>query len=122
MVQLGSCLLPLEYAVYAISSLDTEVSLRHGTQTAWGFVGTQQGVAGLTPRPFIPGLVGILRADVPFTTVDVGDGSRQTLPQTGMPSQGMSPRSSSASGAQMSDFAFIGRAVQKKFEGTPACK
>ena len=41
------------YAVYdAISSLDTEVSLRHGTQTAWGFVGTQQGVAGLTPRPF----------------------------------------------------------------------
>ena len=40
------------YAVYAISSLDTEVSLRHGTQnTAWGFVGTEQGVAGLTPRP-----------------------------------------------------------------------
>ena len=40
------------YAVSAISSLDTELSLRHGTQTAWGFVGTQQGVAGLTPRPF----------------------------------------------------------------------
>ncbi len=33
------------YVVYAISSLDTEGSLRHGTQTAWGFVGTQQGVA-----------------------------------------------------------------------------
>ena len=40
------------YAVYAISSLDTGSSLRHGTQTAWGFVGTHQGVAGLTPRPF----------------------------------------------------------------------
>ena len=41
------------YPVYAISSLDTELSLRHGTQnTAWGFIGTQQGVAGLTPRPF----------------------------------------------------------------------
>ena len=41
------------YAVYAISSLDTGSSLRHGTQTAWGFVGTHQGVAGLTPRPFV---------------------------------------------------------------------
>ena len=41
------------YAVYAISSLDTDPSLRHGTQnTAWGFVGTQHEVAGLTPRPF----------------------------------------------------------------------
>ena len=41
----------LVYAVYAISSLDTELSLRHGTQnTAWGFVG--QGVAGFTPGPF----------------------------------------------------------------------
>ena len=40
------------YAVFAISSLDTGSSLRQGTQTAWGFVGTPQGVAGLTPRPF----------------------------------------------------------------------
>ena len=44
------------YAVYAISSLDTDPSLRHGTQNCvglrLGFVGTQQGVAGLTPRPF----------------------------------------------------------------------
>jgi hypothetical protein len=41
------------YAVYAMSSLDTGSSLlRHGTQTAWGFVGTPQGVAGPTPRPF----------------------------------------------------------------------
>ena len=37
------------YAVYAISSLDTDLSLRYAM---WGFVGTQQGVAGLTPRPF----------------------------------------------------------------------
>ncbi len=39
---LVSCyLLPVYmYAVHAISSLDTEGSLRHGTQTAWGFVGT----------------------------------------------------------------------------------
>ena len=36
-------------------SHDTEGSLRHGTKTAWGFVGTQQGVAGLTPRPFTLG-------------------------------------------------------------------
>ena len=35
-----------------MSSLDTDPSLRHGTQnTAWGFVGTQQENTGLTPRP-----------------------------------------------------------------------
>ena len=45
------CTLVAVDAVYARSSLDTEGSLRHGTQTAWGFVGTQQGVAGLTPGP-----------------------------------------------------------------------
>ena len=39
------------YAVYAISSLDTGSSLRRDTY-AWGVVGTHQGVAGLTPRPF----------------------------------------------------------------------
>ena len=34
-------------------SMFCEPSLRHGTQnTAWCPVGTQQGVAGLTPRPF----------------------------------------------------------------------
>ena len=43
---------PRFYAVYAISSLDTGSSLRRDTQTAWGAVGTHQGVAGLAPRPF----------------------------------------------------------------------
>ena len=37
------------YAVYAISSLDTGSSLRRDTQTAWGVVGTHQGVAWLAP-------------------------------------------------------------------------
>ena len=32
----------------------------------------------------------------------------------------MPPRSGAGSGAQMSDLAFIGRSVQKKFEGAPA--
>ena len=40
------------FTVYAISSLDTGSSLRRDTQTAWGAVGTHQGVAGLAPRPF----------------------------------------------------------------------
>ena len=39
------------YAVYAISSLDTDPSLRHRTQNMLAFVGTQQGVRARAPGP-----------------------------------------------------------------------
>ena len=68
---------PAVYAVYAISSLDTDPSLRYGTHCV-GPRGTQQGAAGLTPPSQFRVLLALRR---PFTfTLEEVTGSQKTYP------------------------------------------
>jgi hypothetical protein len=48
----GACTHGAVYAVYAISSLEALVHPKDTAHRTCSFVGTHQGVAGLTPRPF----------------------------------------------------------------------